>query len=120
MAENNKKSETSKKATGGKTATVTKSSKTGAKEPKTKGRGRPKMTEAQKAEAKAKREANKKAGYQRAPKKSNGTEILTLNKISKLVAGKGTAKIEVSKSWVKYQEAISKNPELLEAIQKYS
>ena len=109
MSENIKKSDS-----------VPVTTKTTAKVEKSKRRGRPKMTDAQKKEAAAKRAENKKAEVQRVSKRTSGTAILTFSKISKLVAGKGSAKIEVSKGWLQYQEAIAKNPKLLEAIQKYN
>ena len=108
MVDNNKKSDSAMENT-----------KTAVKVENRKRRGRPKMTDAEKKIAAAKRAENKKTDGQRGSKKTIGTVIMTLSKISKLVGGKGSAKIEVSKGWLQYQEAITKNPQLLEAIQKY-
>ena len=120
MAENNKKSGTSKKAAEPKASKADKTAKTAAKTAKTKGRGRPKMTEAEKAQAKIKREANKKAGKTTSAKKTSGSVLLTLKQVQKLVGNKSTAKIEVTQEWHDAIKVMKENPKIVESIKKYS
>ena len=78
------------------------------------------MTEAQKAEARAKREANKKAGKAPAPRKTSGALLVTLKQVQKLVGNKSTAKIEVTQEWHDAIKVMKENPKIVESIKKYS